>query len=55
MRRAPEPDDVVWSNAYVTLWEQLVRKFGFGGLALGLLVGGGTAQYALAILQKQVT
>ncbi len=45
----------MWTNAGVTLKEQLVRKFGFGTLALGLLVGGGAAQYALALLQRQVT
>ena len=52
VERAPEPDDIIWENAGVSIREALLRKFGYSLLALSLLVLGGLGQYYIVVWEK---
>ena len=55
IERAPEPDDIVWENAKVSVSTAICRKVIFNLLCLCLLLIGGGAQYGLAVAQNNET
>ena len=55
IKRAPEPDDIIWDNAHVTIGEMIMRKMILGTVSFVLLMVGGFAQYGLALMQRDIT
>ena len=53
--RAPEPDDINWENANISVSGAICRKTYYTFLSVCLLVGGGAAQYGLAVFQNSLT
>ena len=54
IKRAPEPDDILWDNAHVTIYEGITRKMVLGTISFVLLMVGGFAQYGLALMQRDI-
>ena len=53
--RAPEPDDIKWENANISLSGAVCRKVFYSFLSSCLLAGGAGAQYGLAVFQNSLT
>lgn len=54
IERAPEPDDIIWENACVTVSQSIRRRSVINFCCLLLLIAGGAGQYGLALFQNSL-
>ena len=55
IERAPEPDDIIWENAGISMGGAIARKSLYSFLSILMLFAGGAVQYGLAVASTKAS